>query len=424
MNKFLKFYILFLFLGLIFFATPFVMAQSTKGLEEKIKTELNELNQKISINRNEIANLDNLNDGLEKDVKILTSNITKTELQIKATNLEIDYIKNKIKDLKEQIDSLKIQIIDKENLLVNNLKEVYKSDKISLLELVLMQKDFAEFFSDIEYINVLQGDINTALGQIKVFKKDFDEKKIILEGQLVEQERLYVIQDVQLKDLSSNKYYKKNLISKNESKSNSLEVKNRQYQELIAQLKEQLYVISGLAKGIDLGDAYNMASNISQKTGLDPLFLMAILKVESDWGGNIGGGSWRKDMKPSERDAFIKITKKLGYDPDKMPVSAAPSYGWGGAMGPAQFLPRTWLENELSIINITGHNPPDPWTLEDAFAAAAIKLSRDGASSQTRNTEWKAAMIYFAGSRWNNPAYSFYGDRVMDVKEIIKSQLN
>jgi len=107
-----------------------------------------------------------------------------------------------------------------------------------------------------------------------------------------------------------------------------------------------------------------------------------------------------------------------------MPVSTAPSYGWGGAMGPAQFLPRTWLENEAQIIKITGNNPPDPWTLEDAFAASAIKLSRDGARAQNWNAEWKAAMVYFAGSRWNNPAYSFYGDRVMDVKEIIKSQLN
>ncbi|KKP30455.1 MAG: Membrane protein metalloendopeptidase [Parcubacteria group bacterium GW2011_GWA2_31_28] len=424
MYRAVKLFEIFLFIALFFSAVSFVYGQSTSNLEKDIKEKLNDLNQKISTNRGEISNLENLNDSLEKDVKILTSNITKTELKIEATNLEINNTKNKIGNLKNQIDSLQIQIIDKEGLLADNLKEVYKSDKVSLLELILMQKDFTEFFSGIEYINVLQGDINTALGQLKVFKKDFDEKRLVIDGQLVEQERLYVIQDIQFKDLSNIKNYKNNLISKNVSKSIDLEVKNKQYKELIAQLREQLYVISGLAKGINLGEAYNMASNVSQKTGLDPLFLMAIIKVESDWGGNIGGGNWRKDMKPQEQDAFIKITKKLGYDPDKMPVSSAPSYGWGGAIGPAQFLPRTWLENESQIIKITGNNPPDPWTLEDAFAAAAIKLSRDGASAQTPNAELRAAMIYFAGSRWNNPAYSFYGDRVMDVKEIIKSQLN
>ncbi len=424
MFKIIKLFRIFLFIALIFSSVSFVSGQSTSDLEDDLKSKLNDLNQKISINISEISNLENLNNGLEKDVKILTSNIVKTELQIEATNLEINSTKNKIGDLKNQIDSLQIQIIDKEDLLADNLKEVYKSDKVSLLELILMQKDFTEFFSDIEYINVLQGDINTALGQLKVFKKDFDEKRLVLEEKLVEQERLYAIQDIQFKDLSNNKTYKNNLISKNVSKSIDLEVKNQQYKELIAQLREQLYVISGLAKGINLRDAYNMASNVSQKTGIDPLFLMAIIKVESDWGGNIGGGNWRKDMKSQEQEAFIKITKKLGYDPDKMPVSAAPSYGWGGAMGPAQFLPRTWLENESKIIKITGNNPPDPWKLEDAFAAAAIKLSRDGASGQTLNAELKAAMIYFAGSRWNNPAYSFYGSRVMDVKSIIKSQLN
>ena len=419
-----KLYGIFLFIVLFFSAESFVYGQSTSSLENDIKGKLNDLNQKISTNRSEISNLENLNNSLEKDVKILASNINKTELQIQATNLEISNTKNKIGNLKNQIDSLQIQIIDKEDLLADNLKEVYKSDKVSLVELILMQKDFTEFFSDIEYINVLQGDINTTLGQLKVFKKDFDEKRLVLEEQLVEQEHLYVIQDIQFKDLNNNKIYKNNLISKNVLRSSNLEVKNQQYQELIAQLREQLYVISGLAKGINLGEAYNMASNVSQKTGLDPLFLMAIIKVESDWGGNVGGGNWRKDMNPQEQNAFIKITKKLGYDPDKMPVSTAPSYGWGGAMGPAQFLPRTWLENEAQIIKITGNNPPDPWTLEDAFAASAIKLSRDGARAQNWNAEWKAAMVYFAGSRWNNPAYSFYGDRVMDVKEIIKSQLN
>lgn len=64
---------------------------------------------------------------------------------------------------------------------------------------------------------------------------------------------------------------------------------------------------------------------------------------------------------------------------------------------------------------MTGHNPPSPWNIFDAFFATAIKLSDDGAAEKTYKAEWKAAMIYFAGRNWSKPQYRFYGDNVMDI---------
>ena len=83
MYRAVKLFEIFLFIALFFSAVSFVYGQSTSNLEKDIKEKLNDLNQKISTNRGEISNLENLNDSLEKDVKILTSNITKTELKIK-----------------------------------------------------------------------------------------------------------------------------------------------------------------------------------------------------------------------------------------------------------------------------------------------------------------------------------------------------
>jgi hypothetical protein len=67
------------------------------------------------------------------------------------------------------------------------------------------------------------------------------------------------------------------------------------------------------------------------------------------------------------------------------------------------------------VAKLTGNNPPSPWNNLDAFTAAAIKLSSDGADARTYYAEWKAAMIYFAGSNWNKPSLSFYGDDVMAI---------
>ena len=84
-------------------------------------------------------------------------------------------------------------------------------------------------------------------------------------------------------------------------------------------------------------------------------------------------------------------------------------------MGPAQFIPSTWLSYRERVSEVTGNVPPSPWNIEDAFAASAIKLAAGGATAQNEEAEWKAAMLYFAGGNWNNPAYAFYGDTVEDL---------
>jgi hypothetical protein len=122
-------------------------------------------------------------------------------------------------------------------------------------------------------------------------------------------------------------------------------------------------------------------------------------------------------MKPSEQPIFEQIVGELGLDPNRMPVSCKPWYGWGGAMGPAQFLPSTWMKYRGQVAQITGNNPPSPWNNLDAFVAAALYLKNAGADQRIYNTEWKAAMIYFAGSNWSNPSLRFYGDDVMAIAQ-------
>jgi membrane-bound lytic murein transglycosylase B len=98
----------------------------------------------------------------------------------------------------------------------------------------------------------------------------------------------------------------------------------------------------------------------------------------------------------TEKNAFLQITSRLGLDPNSVKVSREPTYGCGGAMGPAQFIPSTWLAYEAEVARLTGHNPPSPWNTQDAFTAAAVKLARGGAT--TRAGEEGAARAYVGGS--------------------------
>jgi hypothetical protein len=117
----------------------------------------------------------------------------------------------------------------------------------------------------------------------------------------------------------------------------------------IAQIKAALFKLAGAAS-IQFGDAVRYAKVVQSSTGVDPAFLLAIIKQESNLGSNVGkcylsdtssgaginpdtGRSWPNLMKPS-RDIppFLDITSRLGFDPLKTAVSCpiAGAGGWGG----------------------------------------------------------------------------------------------
>ena len=126
-----------------------------------------------------------------------------------------------------------------------------------------------------------------------------------------------------------------------------------------------------------------------------------------------------------DQSAFQSITQELGMNPDITPVSCPMSdgkgnrIGFGGAMGPAQFIPTTWLGYRGKVTAITGKSA-NPWDIRDAFLASAIKLKADGAGSVSG--EWSAAMKYFSGS--TNKAYRFYGDNVVKMAKEYQQDIN
>jgi hypothetical protein len=203
--------------------------------------------------------------------------------------------------------------------------------------------------------------------------------------------------------------------------------------EVASRLASEISALQSLGTKIDFGTALSEAKTVSQLTGVRAALLLGVLKVESNMGSNVGGGRYTSDMNPDQWDRFKSICSELGYDAKERPVSRKPCYrnpsgkcgGWGGAMGPAQFMPSTWMGYKSAVANVTGHNPPDPWNLQDALTAMGLKLSKiSGVTNHERSAEHKAASIYLAGGNWER--FTWYGDRVLkyadQYEEAIKNK--
>lgn len=66
-------------------------------------------------------------------------------------------------------------------------------------------------------------------------------------------------------------------------------------------------------------------------------------------------------------------------------------------MGPAQFIPSTWMLFQNKLKALLGKDP-DPWAIKDSFTAAGLYLADLGATAQTTAKEGSAASRYYGGS--------------------------
>lgn len=371
-----------------------------KRLQE-LRAQQTNLQAEIAQLQGELDQIKKQKSDIKKEISIIILKIKKLQLQLRETNLAIQELSFQIHESEKKIRITQERIDAEKEMLEEILQTMYVDDIDSIVELVLHETSFSEFLDRLNYLEEIQGALLAALSSIKGFKEMLQEETEILEHERQDYVRLKTIQENDTATLRKHDQMKKELLRSKESEEVALKNRLQESQKALLEIQRDLSLLVLKGTRVTTEEIIRLVQEMSIKTGIRAPFLLAVLEIESKLGANIGTGNWREDMKSNQHPAFLAITEKLGLNPDEVPVSKRVFSGggtllmWGGALGPAQFLPSTWLIFEDEISSLMLNHPPSPWNMSDAIAAMALYLKRYGGDSLSG--ERQAAQAYVSG---------------------------
>src|SRR3989344_1899554 len=360
----------------------------TDALSERqqqiLEAELKRIEAEIVANRKFLDVKQKESASISRDVDILTFQINRAKLNIQARQIEIKRLGGDIDKRETYIGTLDEKIGEDKESLAELLRKTRQLDDINLVELVLQNNTLSDVFVDLDSFNFIQEAMHGSFVEIRKNQGVArDEKQVLSVKQNAELKAKVAIEG-EKKIIEQKEAEKKRLLGLSRSQETAYKQVIAQREADVRAIRSALFRLRNTAS-ISFGEAYDLASKVSAGTGVRTSVILAIITQESNLGENIGtcnragdspAKSWQNIMPgPNDGDRsyrddqtlFLQITKELGLDPNTTPLSCPMGNGWGGSMGPSQFIPTTWMSYKDRIAQVTGNRPPNPWDPIDAF---------------------------------------------------------
>lgn len=381
-----------------------------------LERQLASLEQQIVATQGTIDSLSKEGDSLKRDIAILDGEIKKAKLRVRATEVAISQLTGNIQTHTRNIGLLTTKLADEKESLGQIIRNTQQIDDYSLIEVVLSTQDVSEFFGDLDAFTAVQQALYASFDHIVATRSEAEGEKVELEGQKLSQEQLRQMHILEQKKVQEQEAEKSDLLAKTKGQEDLYRQLKGVQERTAAQIRATLFPLRDTS-GIQFGDAVAYAKEASAKTGVRAALILAILSQESDLGKNVGqcyitsletgdgkgkntGTPFLGTMKvPRDTVPFQRIMEALGRDWSTTPVSCPLPGGYGGAMGPTQFIPSTWASYEARLQATLGVAATDPWNAQHAIMATALYLQALGAAAGS-DAEHRAAAQYYAGGNW------------------------
>lgn len=417
-----------------------------------LEAQLERINQQIEQTSGVVSELGQERQTLERDLDLIDSEIRRAQLGIEARSVAIANLSGQIDNKEEVIEVLTEREQKQRATLAEVIRETHSSDDYSMVEIMLGNKNFSGFFTEADRFLEIKSSLNESLVTLREIRDDTEVQKLSLVEKQTEEAELKQVQELEKRSIEEQEAAKAEILAETRGEEQAYQQLLESQQKTAAQLRARLFALLGGGGPIPFPDAVAYAQGASSLTGVPASLILAILEQESSYGNNIGScvmgdvASGRDIMHP-ERDkpVFLTIAATLGFDAATQQVSCplrrsdGSRIGWGGAMGPSQFIPSTWAIFGGYVSSGNGYtydasrdtirsllsksSPSSPFANQDAFLATALLL-RDNGATGAYAADRLAALRYYAG--WggaSNPENAFYGDGVMKRKSRLENEI-
>lgn len=432
---------LYLFFSSVFLSSLSLLAPTSSAIfaaeNEKeradLESQLQELEAQIAEYENTLTKYKKQGNTLKSEIDRLNANIGKLNLQIKAVNLSIKQLDRGINETQSEIEVTENNISLHKEAITKLLRSIYESETETMVEILLSNPQLSDFFGNINDIFLIEDSLRDELKKIIELRLDLLDKRETLALQRSDAESLREYQNSQKQVTQKTKSQKDDLLTATKGQESKYQELVKQTKASAAEIRNRIFRLLGGGE-LPFGEAVKIAKVAERATGIRAALILAVLTQESSVDGVIGRNLGKcyyntpRDnpsgtvMSNAQKPAFLGLMSELGLNPDTTPVSCpiATDGAYGGAMGPAQFMPNTWELYKDRVGGITGGKPASPFNNLDAFTATAIYLS-DGLEgcktiySTLFSKENCAAAKYYAGGRWRTyTSVGRYGYRVAE----------
>lgn len=396
----------------------------------KLQAQLNEQKSKTGV--------------LQKDVNALLTQIKNTQAKITTQINNISRLSKEIGKKEEAISTLEGELMRERASLEQLVKRTNELDQKGAAYVLFSSDSISEFYQDLDDFLSIKASLYDSLTQVKKIKNLTEKEKQSLKDKQSQALDAKNALEGERGKLSDSQKQAQKLLDTSKTEEQRKAALVAEQQKKVAEIQSRLFTFAGGAtKAIPFKDAYAYALEAQNVTGVRAAFVLATLTQESNLGANVGtcnraGDPPEKSYKvqmpgPADKAAgrsgrddqtlFIQITTALGMDPNTTPISCriASVGGWGGAMGPAQFIPSTWVAYAPRVAAALGKATANPWIARDAIMASSMLHKANGAATNER----EAACKYYSGRGCaTSAAIASYGNSVTALTRTLQADID
>lgn len=407
----------------------------------QLQAQLDSLESQIAQTQSTLTALHGQHQSIQRDINILDAGIKQSQLQIQATQVQLNALAENITIHASTIGRLTSKLTSEQQSVAQIIRDTRQIDDYSLAEVVLSSQDISGFFGDLDSFATLNTALKSSSDQLSKDRAATQNEKDALVTQQTQVDQLKQLQVSEQAKLKQQEAQKQVLLAQTKQKETVVQTIYDTQQKTAAQIRAELFGLAGGSGQIPLPTAIAYAKTSGAATGVRPAFILAILSQESDLGKNVGqcyvnnlstgagvgkntGTPFSNVMKaPRDTVPFQAITEALGRDWSTTQVSCPQGGGYGGAMGPTQFIPSTWMTLQGALKDKLGVAATDPWNPLHAIIATGIYLSELGGTGGGYSSEHTAAAKYYAGGAWASAGQP-YANSVMSKAAQFQSDID